>query len=114
MLNKIKEINIRLKWAMKEKGVSKLRLSRSLGISQQTMATWVNCTSHIKSNFLIPICNALDIQPLWLLSGEGNMKKDTNQYNKYTNFEILLIELFRRQGPTLQQSVMNILVKMEN
>ena len=64
-------LTMRLDQALKKQRMQKKILAAAIGVPQTTLNTWINRGGDFPASYIIPICRALDIQPLWLLTGEG-------------------------------------------
>lgn len=103
-------ISERLFAVMKEKNVSIRELSRRTGITASTISDWNTKKTNPSSDKLMSICEALEITPLFLLTGE-----ERNSFDYLlSNDEINLIERYRRMDGFSQKRFISYLTKIEN
>lgn len=69
-------ISSRLKWARTRSGLSQAALAKSVKVSQATLHLWEQGNSP-PATVIEPLANALEIQPLWLLLGKGQIEQKT-------------------------------------
>lgn len=60
---------------IKEKKITQKALSKQLGVPTSTINNWIKLNRSIPSEFIIPICEFLDITPYLLLTGENVSSK---------------------------------------
>lgn len=58
---------------MKTKNISQLELSQSAGIGQATISDWKTKKTNPSSNKILPICNALNCEPVDILMHNGKV-----------------------------------------
>lgn len=82
----------RLKSRRKELGFSQNALANSCGVSQPTIANWERGGHVPRQAALASIANCLDVDPIWLLSGE--MPADKNPAHRHLSKPIRNIPIF--------------------
>lgn len=68
-------ISQNLSHIIKEKKITQKALSKQLGVPTSTINNWIKLNRSIPSEFIIPICEFLDITPYLLLTGENVSSK---------------------------------------
>lgn len=63
-------ISERIFQVMEEKHISQTALSERTGISQRTISDWKRKKTNPTLEKVIPLCEALDISPMFLLTGK--------------------------------------------
>lgn len=110
-------ISQRIFTLLKQKHLSQKDLSEYAGISPAAISSWKSKGTNPSSDKIIKICEFLNVDPYYLLTGEkeeGNpfMVTDISSpyYNPYGPDEAALLSLFRKLRPVDQG---RILEKME-
>lgn len=80
-----KTINQRFKYACEVLGLTQKDLVNILGSPQSSISKMLNGVYPIGKNMLFRIKETLDINPNWLLTGEGEMLKSNNQIGTAIN-----------------------------
>ena len=80
------KISVFIQQTRKEKGMTQKELADMLGISDKTISKWETGKGMPDMDFLMPLCNALEININELLSGEKNT---SNNYTKKTKENIM-------------------------
>lgn len=95
----------------KEHGMTQKELADKLGISDKTVSKWETGKGMPDMDFLVPLCNALDINVNELLSGE---KLSLTNYSEKAeeNMMNLLKENEEHKKGTLLQNVLGILLAL--
>lgn len=78
-------IGQRLKTAMDIKGISQKELAELVGTTEVTISRYVNDTRSIKIEYIIKICNALQISSDWLLGIKVKKNRNDIYDNKTLN-----------------------------
>ena len=115
----LKDFSLRLQQAVDKsvyKDLEQGKLSERIGVSRQALRKWLKGIA-LPSQVRLPlISDILNINLIWLATGEGSMSKhedvvitdNTNESNKFsfsiTQEEIELVEKFRQLTETDQQS----------
>ena len=68
-------ISQNLSHIINEKKITQKALSKQLGVPTSTINNWIKLNRSIPSEFIIPICEFLDITPYLLLTGENVSSK---------------------------------------
>lgn len=68
---------------MEAKGITAYRLAKDVGISQSSIANYINNTTKPDTTKLDVICNYLGVSKEWLLTGEGEMTTGTEHEKRY-------------------------------
>lgn len=68
-------ISQNLSHIIKKKKITQKALSKQLGVPTSTINNWIKLNRSIPSEFIIPICEFLDITPYLLLTGENVSSK---------------------------------------
>ena len=63
-------ISERLFKTMKEKGIKAADLAKKLKTSDSTVSNWKSRGTLPPANYIIPICEVLEVSPYYLLTGE--------------------------------------------
>lgn len=71
-------INQRILDVLSQKGATQKDMCSALGIAPSTLNNWLKLNRSIPSEFLIPICEFLNVEVSWLLTGEGEMRKEAS------------------------------------
>ncbi|MCQ2467921.1 MAG: helix-turn-helix domain-containing protein [Clostridia bacterium] len=96
-------ISERLFTLMKDKQISIRELSRRTGITASTISDWNTKGTNPSSDKLIAICEALEISPFLLLTGE----EDKTEYDYIlSSEEIKIIERYRQMDKNLQKRLL--------
>lgn len=62
----------RLKWALRERGISQSQLARDCGLHRATVSLWVSGqTSELEGSNLAKAAEVLLVNPMWLATGKG-------------------------------------------
>ena len=62
----------RLKWALRERGISQSQLARECGLHRATVSLWVTGqTSELEGSNLAKAAEILFVNPMWLATGKG-------------------------------------------
>lgn len=81
---------------MAEKRVQQKQLAAQIGISASTLNSWLTRGESFPAQYVVPICNALDISVEMLLEGrEVPLPKIPDDYEKLTEDERYLLETVR-------------------
>lgn len=68
-----KDVGQRLAWARKRAKLSQTELGDACGVTFQAVASWEKGRNKtIKSEYLLGLAKALNVDLVWLLSGEGS------------------------------------------
>jgi len=115
----LKDFSLRLQQAVEKsiyKDLEQGKLSERIGVSRQALRKWLQGKALPSQARLPLIADILNINLIWLATGEGSMSKhedvvitdNTNESNKFsfsiTQEEIELVEKFRQLTETDQQS----------
>jgi transcriptional regulator with XRE-family HTH domain len=115
----LKDFSLRLQQAVDKsvyKDLEQGKLSERIGVSRQALRKWLQGIALPSQARLPLIADILNINLIWLATGEGLMSKhedvvitdNTNESNKFsfsiTQEEIELVEKFRQLTETDQQS----------
>ena len=115
----LKDFSLRLQQAVERsiyKDLEQGKLSERIGVSRQALRKWLQGKALPSQARLPLIADILNINLIWLATGEGLMSKhedvvitdNTNESNKFsfsiTQEEIELVEKFRQLTETDQQS----------
>ena len=115
----LKDFSLRLQQAVEKsiyKDLEQGVLSERIGVSRQALRKWLKGMALPSQARLPLIADILNINLIWLATGEGSMSKhedvvitdNTNESNKFrfsiTQEEIELVEKFRQLTETDQQS----------
>lgn len=68
---------------MESKGITAYRLAKDVGVSQSSIANYINNTTKPDTTKLDVICKYLGVSKEWLLTGEGEMIIGAEQEKKY-------------------------------
>lgn len=95
---------------LKQMSMSQKEFSEKTGIKQSAISEWKKKKTNPSSEKIMPICEALDVTPEWLLSGvdaAGSREKGRDYYIIKKNTEIgRLIAYYNRLEPYLRGRVM--------
>lgn len=103
-------ISERLFALMNEKGISIRELSRRTGITASTISDWNTKKTNPSADKLMAICEALDISPYFLLTGEE--EKQTQYDYTLSSDEVKIIESFRNMDGNLQKRLITYICKL--
>ena len=67
-------IGDRLIHAMEVREVKVITLANTLHVMESTVTNWRR-SLNIRHAYILPICNALHLSPVWFLSGDGEMNQ---------------------------------------
>ena len=91
-------ISERIFQVMEEKHISQTALSERTGISQRTISDWKRKKTNPTLEKVIPLCEALDISPMFLLTGEdgpsGYVITQPKENNGLREDEQLVVEYY--------------------
>lgn len=96
-------ISQNLSHILKEKKITQKALSKQLGVPTSTINNWIKLNRSIPSEFIIPICEFLDITPYLLLTGENVSSKSIK--SMLDPDEQDLIDVFKKLSPKSQGQV---------
>ena len=84
----------------KEKNITQLELSRRTGIATSNISDWKKKKTNPKADCLLSICDALDITPEQLLTGEGidPEYKDADMDYEVTRADIKILKQIHSLG----------------
>lgn len=73
VMDKPEDAGQRIAWARKRADISQQDLADAAGVRFQAISAWeVGRNKTVKSEFLAPLARALDVDLVWLLTGEGS------------------------------------------
>lgn len=87
-----------IKKILEEKNLTQKALSKHLGIATSTINNWIKLNRSIPAEYIIPICEFLDISPYLLLTG----KEKSSPTEQLTADEQELITYYRKLDPKSQ------------
>lgn len=70
------DFGVRLKQAMKEKGMTASELSRASGVGKNLISYYINGVYLAKQDKVFMLAKALDVDPGWLITGVEPEKED--------------------------------------
>ncbi len=79
------EIIERLFLIMEEKNIKASELAKHLNINQSVVSTWKSRLKNPPSEMIIPICELIDIEPYYLLTGNNIENKSNNELEELYN-----------------------------
>lgn len=95
---------------LEELSMSQKEFSEKTGILPSTISEWKKKKTNPSSEKIMPICEALDVTPEWLLSGSDLEERRTEEIEYYTikkDTELgRLIAYYKRLEPHLRERVM--------
>lgn len=132
IVNRDTELNDRVKYIRKERGLTQKDFAESLGIKQATLSDIERCKIGVSTNLVSKIIKTYDVNPEWLMTGQNGIKtvNTDNGSFKYsippnsiegksliTNFEYIDIEnqlnkLINVNAGLMQGCFMDILHKL--
>jgi transcriptional regulator with XRE-family HTH domain len=71
-------LNQRLRQYFDNTGLSQKEIAKSVNTSEQTISLTLSGKTTPKSDLLERICKVYDVNPTWLITGEGQMKRSEN------------------------------------
>ena len=90
-------IGERLGIILRDKKMQKKTLAARIGVPQTTLNSWVNRGSDFPSSFIIPLSKALEVSPLYLLTGEDSPDVAIpDDYVRLTPDEQFLLDTVRK------------------
>jgi transcriptional regulator with XRE-family HTH domain len=104
-LNEVDAFRMRLRKAIRRKGITQTVLARELGVRDATVSDWFNRGTVPNGAILLRVPDILDVDGHWLLTGEGDPKRvpaeERSELAKLADAE-------RMQIATLLQVVMKV------
>ncbi len=93
----------------KEKNITQLELSRRTGIATSNISDWKKKKTNPKADCLLSICDALDITPEQLLTGEGidPEYKDADMDYEVTRADIKILKQIHSLGDEQYKRLMS-------
>ena len=92
----INTINERIADALKAQNMTQLMLAREIDAKQSTVNHWIVMGTTIPATYIIPISKALNVHPIWLLTGEETLMPDIPEsYTELAPDESYLITTYR-------------------
>ena len=101
-------IGQRILIALKASGRTQADLARGLKINPTTVKGWVKDGRVPLADVILPICDFLNVSPMWLLSNDDSRIMPKNSYEELTDSEISLLSAYNKK-PELQIIVNKIL-----
>ena len=93
-----------------ELSMSQMEFSEKTGILPSTISEWKKKKTNPLSEKIMPICEALEVTPEWLLSGSGVNESGAEESEYYTikrNSELgRLVAYYKRLEPNFRERVM--------
>ena len=85
-------ISQRVQEICKEKNIMQKTLAAQIGVSTSTMSLWLSKGTDFPAKFIIPICDALEVSPYYLLTGED---EPNTKIQLLSEDEMYLLQLYR-------------------
>ena len=111
-LGELHKMNIseRLFKTMKEKGIKARALEKKLNVRSSTVSNWRTRGTTPPAEYLIPICEVLEVSPYFLLTGE----ESNNSTRPLTAEETAILQAYKACSPERKEIIKGILnVKTE-
>lgn len=87
----------RIESTLREKRLQKQHLAEYLDVARSTLCTWLSKKDNMPGQYIVPICEFLDVAPHWLLTGEEAARAGIPaDFMQVTDDERLLIETVRK------------------
>lgn len=93
------EIIERMFLVMQEKKIKSVELAELLGIHKGVISKWKSRNTNPPSEFIVPICEFLNVSIDFLLTGEEKKNEEVSQE------EINLVRMLRELNPEVQQYI---------
>lgn len=97
------EINDRIQLTLSDKGITQKALAGKIGVSASTMNNWIKLKRDIPAQYIIPICEFLNISLEYLLTGEECEKTPSPSL---TDDEHELLETYKMVGKASQLRIL--------
>lgn len=99
-----------------EQNLSQKDLAQYTGISQAAISSWKSKGTNPSSDKIISICEFLNVEPYYLLTGSPDpgtelLQEESTSYG-IDNAEMLLLRQFRRLSPLEQGRIIGIIEQM--
>jgi len=103
-------ITYRIKETLSNKEIQQKSLCSAIGVAASTFNTWLKFNRSIPAEYLIPICEFLDIDIYWLLTGKTNVNITTKIITKEITLELTvdednLLDLYKNTTPKGQKMI---------
>lgn len=103
-------ISERLFKIMKERGVKAVEVAKKLNINKSTVSNWKNRKTTPPAEYIIPICELLQVSPYYLLTGEESAENT----QPLTTKKAAILKAYEACSPERQKIIDEILnVKTE-
>lgn len=114
-------INDRIMSVLADKRIRQKDLCNAINIPASTLNTWLKQGRSIPSEFLIPICEFLEISVNWLLIGENEISKSTVKIQPkiYTDQELttdeeVILETYREFDVNTKKEALKFMISKAN
>ncbi len=98
----------RIDQALIDKHIQKKQLAEKIGVPATTLNSWINRSGDFPASYVVPVAQALEVNPLWLLTGEDHLPpKIPETYVELKEDERFLLETYRsldREGRVVVSS----------
>lgn len=86
----------RIEQVLMKKKITKRKLAEKCGIPPTTLNTWINRGCDFPASYVVPISLALDVHPMWLLTGSEDITPFIDpRFVELTDDERYLLETYR-------------------
>lgn len=86
----------RLEKALLDRNLYKKAAAQYIGVPPTTFQTWISRGTDLPAQYVVPLCNFLEVSPIWLLTGQEVVQEQVpDDMHRLSDDEWFLVKTFR-------------------